>query len=348
MQGDPEASPVEIDRTDILALEAAAELLAAACRAAVAYDLGFASYDSTGLVNALKRGGRWLKLRNDGASQLQGAQDMLVASLDDVVASVSSFRAETDLQDDDFIKGISQASGDSILSRVAQVRQGLTAGYTLVADWDGQSGTPPTPLTIRFDRLFTQPIQDWKAVLPGYTVSTLRRSLQPQTAWESGTSMQTAQLDLPCVCSGYYYLYVSPGYPPQEYFSGPDSLRTPLRTAAQEQYQRVAAVSGFTGECNVSTSFDGSLGAGTQSIMVHWEVYYGVARAVVFVPVITWDADSYAEWIWNVAALNGLFPDLTTSAGLLSTFGYEPASWTKTLVLDWTGSATQGLAARRP
>ena len=84
MQGDDQASPVEIDRTDFLALRAAASLLAAACHVAVSYELGFSSYDSTALVQALTRGSGWLALRSGGTAHMRSAGEALLASVDDL------------------------------------------------------------------------------------------------------------------------------------------------------------------------------------------------------------------------------------------------------------------------
>ena len=352
MQDDPQATPIEIDPTDLLAAKAAAELLASACHSAVAYDLGFATYDSPGLVNALSPGGSWLKLRTDGAAQMLGSQAMLQASLNDVDASIASLRAETDDQNNDFIKGLSSADCDEILLDVSKVREGVTSGITMNEDWDQNASTPKTDLNIRLDRLFTNPVADWKAVLPPYAVSTTQRSLSRQWESESGTRPQTVVIDSAGDYSGYYWLSANSGQAPDEYFYGPEVMLAPLSAAAQQELLRISAKTGFTGDYNITINFETThLIAGTQSITVSWYDGYYLSGQSVYVPVITWTANSYAQWTWNVAALNNLLPDITTSAELLSTFGYDPSWWSKTLVLDWTGSSApvlpQHLVARR-
>jgi hypothetical protein len=340
MQGDPDASPIELDPTDLLAFKAAAELLAAACHSAVSYNLGFASYDSPGLISGLSPGGSWLKLRSDGATHMLGARTMLLASLDDVDASIASLQAETDDQDDDFIgKGISPADIDDILLHVGQVREGLTSGITLNEDWDQNAATPKTDLTIRVDRLFTNPVADWKAILPPYAVSTEQRPLSGYWQAESGTRQVTAVLDSAGYYYGNYWRTASSGQPMEEYFYGPEDMRAPLSAAAQQEYLRISAKSGFTGDYGISINYEYAyLNAGSQLITVSWYDDYYLGAQNVYVPVITWTANSYDQWTWNVAALNGLFPGITSSPEMLSTFGYDPAWWSKTLVLDWTGN----------
>jgi len=350
MQGDAGATPVEIDRTDLLALKAAAEMLAAGCHMAVSYDLGFVTYDDAGLVAALSPGGSWLKLASGGAGHMAGAQASMVASIEDVRSSLSSLVSETDPQDDDLIKrgpgGLTTAEIDSVLSRLDQVKQGLTVGFTMLADWDQNSGTPDSYLNIRCDRLFTSPVPDWKALLPGYTVAAVTRALDRGDRYEWGSSVQSVQIDT----LGWYYgshnLSVHP-YGTYEDSSGSPELQAALRAAANEQYLRIHALSGFGGVCYINTSFPTTyLNPGRQGITVSWWAYYTFSATQVYVPEITWAANSYPEWIWPDPTMHGLLPGIATSDQFLGTFGYDPASWSKTVVLDWTAGPVIAARAR--
>lgn len=340
LQGDPDALPIEIDNTDLLASKAAAELLAAACHAAVAYDLGFATYDGPGLVSALSPGGSWLKLRTDGAAQMSNSRVMLVAALADVEASLASFQAETDNQNDDFIVGISPADREEILLNVGKVRDGITNGITLTEDWDQNPSTAKTPLTIRLDRLFSDPIADWKAVLPPYVVTTTTGSLSGQ--WEADWQPRqlTVVIDSDSAGAGYYsgycWIEVSGGQVSGSGFGGSEVLRAPFAATVQQEYLRIQALPGYGGECYIYVNLYGSyLHTGSNQVTVDWYSQYYLSGHFVSVPVITWNADSYDGWTWNITAMNGLFPDITTSPELLSTFGYHRTWWRKTLVFDW-------------
>ncbi len=352
MQGDPLASPIEIDRTDALALRAASRLLAAMCHVAVAYELNFPAYDQASLLEAIEPGSDWLALLGNGASHMQGAHGDLVGSVDDVGLAIQSLLAESDDQDDDVIRvgpsDLSQASLDSIQTRLAQVRQGLTSGFTLTDDWDGNAGTPDVPLTINVRGLFDTPVQDWKALLPPYTGSVVERPFDHSTVFTY--EPQQVQFTVPSTASynGYYTLNVSGGNV-QEYSGGSAEIVDPLRAMIQARYANVVAQPEWAGDYAGSSSFFGNLTAGSQQASVDVSEYYSIATHFVYVPVITWDATQYSEWQFPDPTFSGLLPGFTSTDDLLSTFGYDPATWEQVVVLDWTGGGSPAAhAALRP
>ena len=339
MQGDLAAEPVEIDRTDILALRAACKLLSTMCRVAVAYDLDFPAYDEASLLAAIQPGSHWLQLNGDGAGQLGLAQLDLVGSVDDVSAAIGSLLAETDPQDDDVIRvgprGLSQAGIDSLLARLPQIRQALTDGYTVTANWDGNPSTPEVPLTIRPGALFTNPVPDWKAMLPAYTGSTEHRPLSTQWMYDYVSADITIQADNAGTYWGGYSLSVSQGNV-SEYTWGLPPVASAIGAAIQARYAAIAIRPDWGGDFYASGQFSGDLPVGLNSITVPLYESYSLADRTVAIPVITWVATQYSDWVWPDPTFRGLLPGLTTSSQFLTTFGISASQWQRSFALDWT------------
>jgi hypothetical protein len=340
MQGDESASPAEIDRTDILALRAGCGLLAAACHVAVSYELNFAAYDSTSLVQAFQPGSGWLTLRSDGAAHMSDARTALLGSVDDVDAAITSLLAETDNQDDDVIKtdpyDFRRQDLDSIQAHLPDVRDALDGGYTRVEDWDSDPFTPPVSLTFRIGALFTNPVPDWKALFPPYTATARRQTESTSYQGGSGTATKSVTVPYSTYYDAYYSIYVYNGEMQAPYFYGDESLVAAAQEVMMERLDLAQAQAGWDGSFYGSASFYGNLIAGTQDAAFSWWESYGVATRYVFVPVITWDAATFDQWDWPDPTLHGLLPDMGSSAQLLGTFGITADQWTREVVLDWT------------
>src|SRR5262245_15152062 len=209
MQGDLGASPVEIDHTDILALRAACGLLASACHVAVSYNINFAAYDSLSMYQALTLGSGWMALRSQGASHMANAGITLSGAVDDLDDAITSLLAENDPQDDDVIKigpdGVSRAEAESVQVHLDDVRLGLTTGYTRTDDWDQNPGTPDKPLMIRLGQLFTNPVPDWKALFPTYTVAVQKKA----SRYTENFGYGQPSVDVTAPAAGYYSGYYS-------------------------------------------------------------------------------------------------------------------------------------------
>lgn len=344
MQGNASAPPILVHQNDLIVLRAGSELLLAACDVATAYQLGFASYDSVGLVSAFRPGSGWLTLAgsggNNGRARMADARLKMLASITDSRAAINVLLTQTGDHDNDLIKippgSRGRAEAESLNVNLATAASALTSGYTWRGNWDGDQATPDVALTVRVDQMFLNPVSDWKALLPTYTASAIRRPLQMQYYYETGNSSQTARIPVAGYYSGSYYMYGYPGGTPGQYFYGSDSLLVPLRAAAQAQLQRLQAMPGFAGDYSISTDYYGSLSVGTQQISVAWWDNYGMPTSEVFVPQLTWAANSAGAWVWPDPTMGGLFPGIGSSSSLLQTFGYHSGSWTKTVVLDWT------------
>lgn len=361
MQGDEDADDAEIDQADILALRAACKVLAAGIHVAVAYDVQFPSYDEEGLLAGLNRDtGNIMVLGSGGFAYTQAVPDLFLTAVDDLDAGINSLLAETDSQDDDVIKigpdDVSEADlheiQDDYLPDVRLAFQ--SGGVTRTEDWDDDSETDDAPLRIDLYTFFVDPIQNWKLVLPPYTLTATLRPVS--TDWESDWGfVGPVSVDVPGDYSGdgrsYYVRYHDYERDSVDQWNMfPDFL-----AACEDDIAgRLAALDSdpdWAGQATFDYSHWGMLEPGTtQSITI--EVLYSEAYGdpLVYVPVVTWEAATFEDWLAQVdnPSLNGLLPDMASGAELCAMFGYTDEQWEPSFVWDWTDMDTDGGAVPPP
>jgi hypothetical protein len=341
MKGDSEEPESEIDQTDVLALRAAASLLTAASRIAVAYDVNVAAYDSTGLHQAFQPGSGWMALAEGGATHMRTARTDMLSAIDDVDAALAALLAETDDQDDDVIKrGPDDVSEDDILrlrdEDLPDVRRGLEEGVVLEEDWDNDPFTPVEPLTINVGNLFTAPVTDWKALLPPYTVRVGRAPRGWNYRHGFGTANAQVTAPAPGSYSAYYEAYFDADSVYMTWTSGPEFLTDVLVQVLEAEI--AAASTGCGGPSGSgSASFSGDIEmSGVQTIPVNWWLEYSTAEDCVYIPIIVWDADTFEEWVWPDPTFGGLLPEIGSMNEFYAIFGIDSSDFSKEWELDWS------------
>ncbi|MBN1827488.1 MAG: hypothetical protein JW958_14650 [Candidatus Eisenbacteria bacterium] len=349
MQGDQEEENAEIDRTDVLALRSGCHLLAAAIRVAAAYNLELDAYDSLTLHQAIQPGSGWLTLKNGGAAKMQDAYDRLFDSVDDLDSAIVSLLAEEDDQRDDIIKigpdnysyrediEIERSDVDSIRYNLENFRNAMRNGYVRTDDWDSDSATADEPLTLHFEPIFTSPVQDWKALLPAYTGTIVRWPWETHdTDYNENT---TTTVIVPS--SGNYGAYVNLAihrgdaeYEIDGY--GTSFIAQALQDILADELTQVQAEPSWAGYFYGYASYYGDLAAGSRPIQVSMNIYYDYADSWVYIPVITWEAETFDEWSWPDPTMNGLLPDMTSTEDLWDIFGITESRWERRWDLDWT------------
>jgi hypothetical protein len=344
MQGDIEADPLEFDRTDALALRAGVLLLSSVCRAAVTYDLSFATHDAIGLTAALDREtGNFLRLRSDGATQLARAETDFLDAVDAVDETIDSLLEETDSQDDDLIV----VGPDSFSERelrdlqaieLVDAREFFTTGIVITEDWDGDWQTPPVALTVSAHEFFQNPVSDWKQVLPPYSVTAV---IGEDYAGSVYAQLQTF-VDVTMPTGGYASAWLQAQYDgvgiTYLYSSGDATLESALVSELDAIVTQIKSWPEYQGgNTYIYAYVEGVFVQGLNSdVMVHVQLdtaqfdYY-------YVPKFTWQADSYSTWQnqWTNYTLNGLLPDMDSAAELMGTFGFGPESWRQEWVIEW-------------
>jgi hypothetical protein len=352
MQGDPYENPVEIDQTDILALSAACRVLLAGIHTAVAYDVQFLSYDEAGMLAGLNRDtGNILRLRTGGSAHMQVVPGLFVAAIDELDRAIDLLLAETDNQDDDAIRiGPDAISEQDVLNIkndwLPEIRQSFqpNGGATHTADWDSDWLTPEVPLMIDLYTFFTDPIEDWKLVLPPYTIVTETR---PWSGYDSNyvqDEIGPIQVYVPVDYTDDYRYY-SVSYYDYAYSYSYDYNVFPDFRAACDEYAyalitSLAVNQNWSGSAYFSFNHSGVLAPGaTAPITISVSRSYETAATFVYVPVVTWGATTYSQWLgqWTNASLNGLLPEMQNSTELAEIFGFTEDHWKQSFVWDWTG-----------
>lgn len=347
MQGDLEADPALLDLTDFLALRAGCDLLAAACKVATAYQLGLAEYDSLRLIQALTPGSGWLKLLPGGDQKMHEARMDILDAITDTDRALTALLAEqATFQEYDVIKigpdDLSRADVESIRVNLPHVRAAMENGYTRWDDWDDTDRTPNAPLRLNPGALFSDPVPDWKALLPGYSV-TLERRLWDEDWHSSGSWNDTLHVYLPSAGTyhGSSYLEIQNWRfeTDDDYWGNNDALREPLRRRLERLYwDRLATQSGFSGFGEIGGSYWGwqTLPAGEHVLPIQVYTYYQTSNQMVLVPTLTWDATTFQTWLWPDPTMNGLMPGMTSTAQANTLFGIDGDGWERQITLDWT------------
>lgn len=184
MQGESEgeADPLELDRTEVLVLQAGIEAALAGLDVATAYVAEPSPWGADGFAEAMEQGSTFATLAADGSTRLADAHDRLGRAVGLLHDALDVLVAETDDQDDDVIKYDPGASGggyddlDDYVGNadVADARElldeleGSLAGPTVLTVDLGQG---EVDLEVDLTELFLDPIPDLKALLPDYDAS---------------------------------------------------------------------------------------------------------------------------------------------------------------------------------
>jgi hypothetical protein len=138
--------------------------------------------------------------------------------------------------------------------------------------------------------------------------------------------------------SSYYSLSVYDGQVQSDSYWGDEFLRLAAQAVVEERLALAQSQPGWDGDFYGSASFYGPLNVGTQTVAFSWWESYGVASRSVFVPVITWEAETFEQFKadWPEPTLHGLLPGMGSSDELFATFGITADEWQREAVLDWT------------
>ena len=331
MQGDLQADPLQIDLTEIFALEAGVNMFAALVNIGISYDVDFNSYDSLGIIQAFSPGSSFLTVRKSG-QYLSDAKNALLTMANKIIGGINFLRAETDDQNDDIIKvdPREESELDDILQSTNDFLDMMTTEYTFMADWDDDSYTPQEELNFNFSKYFNNPIQDFKQLLPAYTISVVRDTIDFDYQWEYGTSTIAATVYFPQ--TGYYYnnrsySWFSEGY---AYQFADSNINIPEFKQAVDliitQLKEIPNIRSYS----VNLSWGSYLDAGNRQIQqdMWWDYSAETPSQAVFIPVMTWTADSFQEWYFPDPTFNGILPGMTDSE-FKRIFGIEADDWSK-------------------
>ena len=332
MQGDPEEDSVELDLTEIYAMEVSLLVADAFARILISYNVDFASYDSLGLLQAFQQNASnsFLKLRSGGAGHLAMSKSNLITALNKAKTGISFLENETDYQGDDIIviEPENQEDLDSIKASIDYALEALDGNWSYTTDWDNDPLTPEVEVTFNLASFFDNPISDFKALLPDYEVSI---EVRPDDYWYEyhyDSQVITDNVDIPM--SGYYYWerYYShyEGEPGSSYFDA--NLSIPgfeqAFDTAMEEMLNDPNISSFWLSLYWSGTYEEGLHVISSPLSMEW--HENVGTGYQYVVVLTYTAGSFSEWIFPNPTFNGLLPGMT-DASLKTIFGFDEDAW---------------------
>jgi hypothetical protein len=171
-----EEGQLEIDQTDIYAVDVGVHALKALIHVVVAYNLTTPDMaNATEVQDAFNQtDGTFLILRTNGATNMGSARTTMLEALTLANSFMTSLMGETDDQSDDLIKidptgesGPTSADLTEVGTHLAELYAALYGPQDITEDFD-DDGVDET-LSIDLSVLFTNPVPDWKALLPPYS-----------------------------------------------------------------------------------------------------------------------------------------------------------------------------------
>ncbi|MBM3328869.1 MAG: hypothetical protein FJY67_05245 [Calditrichaeota bacterium] len=328
MQGDPREDPVELDLTEVYATIASLNVSMALLNNFCAYNFNFATYTGEALQAAFTRGSPFMALHSDGAQNMAKAGAQWLEAVNSVGNGIRFLETEIDPQGNDLIKidpydGITRSDLDSIKTYLPKIRNLLTGSQEFtIENAQGQDEI----VEISLYAYFNDPIRDFKALLPPYTVS-----LMPEEDWEYVWGDSTYPATLQIESSGEYRWYRSAYYEDGEQWSYSDysNFFVPEWAAAWNYWEARVIDSR---RAYLSMSYWGYLEAGRRQIECQVYYEYDVVDKWRYAVRITWQANHFQEWVFPDPTFGGLFPQMTDSR-FKRTFGITAEDWEKSILL---------------
>ncbi len=336
MQGDPGEDPIEIDKTEVCAALVPLYLTRGLLRNSIAYDWDIDPTDSSDMVSSLSQNGSFMRLVSDGASQLSNSRSDFLSAGDYLEEGINFLCSETDDQSDDAIvvdeDELHQADLDTILSYLDDFRQALNDAYVFTADFDVDPVTPDQDLTIYLPAYFNGGISNFKALLPPYSISV---EYELFSRVESYHNYHSLDAEVNVIDEGWYEYYYSityygSGQPEYEQWG---NVSAPGFDAAVDsvwnEYQNRQDLEYF----NANIYWYNYLPAGSTIVSATLYIYYDltVSELGIWLPALTWDANSFAEWILPDPTMGEILPEITNDAHFKSFFGLDEDDWQKTI-----------------
>jgi hypothetical protein len=333
MQGDMYEDPIELDLTEVYATLSGLNALRAVLLHFMAYDFNLDEYTGDAMLDAITPGSAFGSLHAAGTNRMQTALQSWRDAVDYLESGVDFLESETDYQGDDFIyvdpyDDFTQADLDSIKRYIPVARNILTTSDEIKADWDDNFSTPDEKIRFSLYSFYDDPVGDLKTLLPDYTAEV---TLSPaETEWTYKDTVIDASVTI--AASGYYYWerfasFCDDG--PVDSWEDANIAVPEWETAWDTYY---AMLEGLP-YAHMEAYFYSYLSAGQQSVYCTFYMDYEDVEVYRYIPVLTWEADTYEDWILPDPTMGGLMPDMTDQH-LKDLLGIDAGDWEKTVELD--------------
>jgi hypothetical protein len=330
MQGHTNADTLELDLTEVYAMQVMLGMLNSVANMIVAYNVDIWGYDSTEAIAAFSKGGNFLKLRK-GAGPMNNVKNSLYNAMEKMISGMEFLLNESDNQLDDLIRkdGISQSDIDEAEETFENIKNTIDNPQQFTDDWDENPSTPEETITIDFGQIFDNPIEDLKAKLPDYTITVSGEALFPaRYRYLNVQENTTVTVSSEGFYSYYRYYYWENG---DVYDSG---ASTSLDESSNidnlfedlvDTYSANPAITNFY----IEIYWLGSLNTGENTISVNFYIEYEEASdyGLVYLPSsFEWEAQTFNQWIFPDPTFNGIFPGMTDSE-FKRIFGITENDW---------------------
>ncbi len=329
MQGDDFEDPAELDQTEVRATIAGMYVVKALCLQLCSYDLDFDAYNGAGMLAAFSQGSDYATLLNEGQARMNSARSAWLNAINFVNSGINFLEHETDSQSDDIIRidpydDLTQRDLDTLKHYLPLVQNSLNSTQVFMIDTDGDDGTAPEPITISLFNFFDSPLNDFKALFPAYTVALDTQAVESEYNWND--SLVSAIVHVSQTQFYNWYRQASYEYGEERYSYDSRSFSAPAWDTAFENIVNQYSNSPYL---YVSMNYYGTVQAGTDTVesQLYWN--YEVATRSRFVPVITWQATNFSQWILPDPTFSGLFPAMT-DAEFKRIFDVREESWERT------------------
>ena len=341
---DPEdaVDHVQFDQADVYALNGGLSAIKGFLRTMLAYNFDFASHDSAGILTELDQDSDFATLLPDGGMSLSSARSAFLITV--------AFMQSTYDQSNDFITFSGPDEMDSISVALAEAEAALNGPAMMALDEDD----PTDSTLVDISAFFTEPINDFKALLPPYEIGT---QLDTMYEWDNLVAIiyhveDSVVADLP----GYTlnnsnvtltFLYdkspeatILQGSLVVDLFTFPISPETLYMFPATIQeayaefitYTEIYDLDTYVPHAHIWLHWSGTITEGesleiSADLVVEAEYMEGIYVA----PEITWDADDYSSWLasWPDPTFNQIFPEMN-HADLEDFLDLDPSDWSKT------------------
>ncbi len=352
MQGETEADPIELDLTEIYALEMGLHALKGVLKTVVAYNFNFVSFDSTGIITELSQGSDFATLKTNGTADLNEALASANTAFEKAFNALDFLEAETDDQSNDLIQ---LDEDDDITEIRADIEEAQSAlqGPTMIhyEYWedinnDGEDDWVEDSIRVDISQFFNNPIEDFKAMLPPYTMSTSIVCGYDSIYISEHIHFEETSVSVPNLSGTYieidleYHTYdVNPtlnvyvtlgplGYNlatanrndlPELVWDAYDAFLALIATYPIDSYHNP----------HVRFNWSGTVTTG-EALVIDGDVIieYEEMTASYVAPDPSWDSASYTEWLaaWPDPTMQGIFPDLDAT-GLAEFLGFNEENW---------------------
>jgi hypothetical protein len=328
MQGDMGEDPVELDLTEVYATLTGLSAVRAGLLHFTAYDFNFDAYTGEEMLAALTPGSSFGSLHSEGESRMQSALSSWQDAVDHLESAVDFLEAEQDHQGDDLIRidpydDLTQADLDSIKAYIPKARNILNSSDWISLNWDDKSWTPDEKVVFSLNSFYSSPVQDLKTLVPPYTPSL--ETIPTDTRWVFRDTTLHAVVTVEA--GGHYFWQRSVHYEQGELVSSYANKDFEVSEWDEvfDMYEAMVAEK-YSGE--VSAYLYNLLDPGPNNVTI--DIYYSYSEVLQsrYSPIITWEADSFEEWIFPDPTFGGLLPGMTDGR-LKQVFGIDGDGWEK-------------------